>query len=154
MKINELALTSKAGVIPYYFNEQGNLMMMFMTPSNPAYGGNLYQIAKGRVDQGEQVQQAAFREGEEELGLNADNIANMLHVASGVIKGDDDTYILSVFAAEVKDPKAFGKPHYETGKRAWMTAKAFETKGRQNHLALVQRAMQKILAAGGQKEVS
>ena len=52
MKINELALTSKAGVIPYYFNEQGNLMMMFMTPSNPAYGGNLYQIAKGRVDQG------------------------------------------------------------------------------------------------------
>ena len=144
MKINELALTSKAGVIPYYFNEQGAVMMMFMTPSHPAYGGYLYQIAKGRVDQGEQVQQAAFREGEEELGLNTDNITNMLHVATGVIKGDDDTYILSVFAAEVKNPKAFGKPHYETGKRAWMTAKAFESKGRQNHLGLVQKALQVI----------
>ena len=46
----------------------------------------------------------------------------------------------SLFAAEVKDPEDFDQPHYETGKRAWLTLEEFKTQGRQNQLPLVKQA--------------
>jgi predicted NUDIX family NTP pyrophosphohydrolase len=153
MKINEVALKSKAGVIPYYFSK-GKLFMLFMTPSNPTYGGPLFQIAKGKVEEGEDVKHAAFREGTEELGLAANNMQNMHHITTQIVSGLDDTYILTLFATQVTDPTAFGNTDMETGKRAWMTLAQFTKAGRQNQLALVQKASQKILTAGGQKEVS
>ena len=65
MQIDEVALTQKAGIIPYYIDEDGIPMMMFMVPSNPNYGGTEYQIAKGHIDKGETHYKAAIREGKE-----------------------------------------------------------------------------------------
>jgi len=48
--------------------------MLFFIPSDPAYGGDKFQIVKGRVDNNEDIEVATIREASEELGLKKDNI--------------------------------------------------------------------------------
>ena len=144
MKINEVTETrQKAGVIPFYVKD-GKIMMLFMIPSDPAYGGSAPQIAKGGVDAGESVQQAAIREGSEELGLDPANIVTAFQAHTSVISGMDESYRMTIFAAQVKDPKAFSAGHYETGKKLWLTLEKFASTGRKSQLAFVQAAHQKI----------
>jgi hypothetical protein len=45
-------LTFRAGTIPYII-EDGEVKMMFMRPSNSEYGGDAFQLAKGKVEDGE-----------------------------------------------------------------------------------------------------
>jgi 8-oxo-dGTP pyrophosphatase MutT (NUDIX family) len=143
MKIEEVSSKFKAGVIPY-FKDNDEVRMMFMVPSNPAFGGALFQIAKGGIDRGESAQQAALREGNEELGLELDNIKSLRKIWSGNIVGNDDSYNLTVFIAEINYPAAFGMPHYETGQREWLTAAEFAATGRPNHRAIVKKAVEII----------
>jgi 8-oxo-dGTP pyrophosphatase MutT (NUDIX family) len=140
MRLQEFGLTQKAGIIPYYYDKDGTLMMLFMTPSNPAYGGNKSQIAKGHVDKGEDIETAAFREGVEELGLVTNNIKHSQKLTSQIITGEDDTYSLTVYVAEIVDPQAFKKTDFETGSRKWLTAQQFAAAGRSNQNAIVQYA--------------
>jgi len=142
MKINEISssVRQKAGVIPYFIGADGRPTMMFMTPSNAAYGGNRPQIAKGGVEPGEDLQEAALREAEEELGLIASNVTTVKKLSTQTITGLDDTYSLTVFVVQVKNSRAFNKPHYETGATHWLTAEEFAIKGRQNQLGLVRQA--------------
>lgn len=145
MRLDEIeSLRQKAGVIPYYLNNDGMPAMMFMVPSNVQYGGSLFQIAKGRIEPGENVQEAALREAEEELGLRAENIIQVTSVGNTKITGLDETYMLAIFVAEIKDPQNFSKPHYETGKTAWLTLEQFKTQGRQNQLPVITQAYNKI----------
>lgn len=145
MRLDEIQqLRQKAGVIPYFIQEDGTPAMMFMVPSNAQFGGSLFQIAKGRIEPGENIQEAAVREAEEELGLRTENVTQVKSIGNVKITGLDETYMLAIFAAEVKDPENFDQPHYETGKRAWLTLEEFKAQGRQNQLPLVKQAYNKI----------
>ena len=122
----------KAGVIPYYRDPDGGMIMLFMVPSDANYGGAWPQIAKGFRDSGEDDQQAALREGAEELGLRAENIKKLHLIGSEVMPGKN-SYMLSVFAVEVTDPANFDQPHYETGYTPWLTYQEFLSQGRPEH---------------------
>lgn len=54
----------RAGVIPYRFNDKGEVEVYCMIPSDPAYGGSAPQLAKGKIDRGESAINTAWREGE------------------------------------------------------------------------------------------
>lgn len=142
MKLDEIQpqLRQKSGVVPFFINEAGTPVMMFMIPSDPKFGGSLFQIAKGRIEQGEDIQEAALREAEEELGLRTGNISQVKSVGNTKITGLDETYMLAIFVAKIKDPENFAAPHYETGKRAWLTLDQFKIRGRKSQLSLVQKA--------------
>lgn len=132
----------RAGVIPYY-NDNGTIRMLFMKPSNSKFGGDInpetgememrYQLAKGRIEKNENAQEAALREGEEEVGLKLENIMFALHV--GTFLGRTEVYI-----AKIIDPAIFGEHHYETESTCWMTLEEFEQSGRVLHRDLVRQS--------------
>lgn len=105
----------RAGIIPYYL-DQGVVWVCLMIPSNANFGGLKPQIAKGRVEEGEDVQETAIREGEEELGLKRTNFAGpVVMVGQSMITGQEESYSFYCYAVQVKNIKNFNKPHYETG---------------------------------------
>lgn len=126
----------RAGTIPYII-ENGQALMMFMKPSNPDYGGDTFQIAKGKVEDGEDIKVAALREAKEELGLFIGNVT--LTEELGVFMGRT-----SVYVAKVKDRNMFGEPGFETGEVAWLTESQFLNIGRDLHKPVVQAAARKI----------
>ncbi|AVH84945.1 hypothetical protein RsoM2USA_16 [Ralstonia phage RsoM2USA] len=125
-------LPKRAGVIPFKKFPDGQIRMLFMVPSNPAYGGDRFQIAKGKIDDGENIKQAALREGKEELGLRTNNIESSTYI--GVHLG------MGIYVAKIKDIEHFDKPHFETGDVRWMTDAEFEADGRELHKSLVKFA--------------
>ena len=64
------------GLIPWTVYHD-SIIMMFMMPSDPKFGGSNYQIAKGRKESGETDLEAAIREASEELGLKPSNIESI-----------------------------------------------------------------------------
>ena len=132
--------TAKAGVLPYYMDGEGIAKMLFMQPSNPKYGGSSYQIAKGGIDPGEDELSAALREGEEELGLRGGNVVRTAKVTSETVSGLDETYKLTVFLAQIKDPAAFDTPHYETKRSAWLSQAEYARSGRSSQQSIVNKA--------------
>lgn len=128
----------RAGIIPYYYDDgRDALLMMFMKPSNPKYGGGEFQIAKGRVDRGEDEKEAAFREGGEELGLFRGNVTRVLDL--GTFLGYTRVYLV-----KIKDPKMFGDPHFETGATKWMTPHEFISTGRGIHKPVIKAAIRRL----------
>jgi 8-oxo-dGTP pyrophosphatase MutT (NUDIX family) len=117
--------------------ENGQVLMMFMKPSNPEYGGNTYQLAKGRIEDGEDSKAAAIREAKEELGLFVGNV--VLTESIGQFMGRT-----SVYVAKVKDRNMFGEPDFETESVTWMTAEEFDHVGRDLHRPVVKAAVRKI----------
>lgn len=130
------ALTYRAGTIPYVV-ENGQIMMMFMRPSNPEYGGDAFQIAKGRVEDGEQFKEAAIREAKEELGLFIGNVTLIEEL--GLFMGRTTVYV-----AKVKDRNMFGEPSFETSEVSWMTESQFMEEGRDLHRPVIQAAARLI----------
>jgi 8-oxo-dGTP pyrophosphatase MutT (NUDIX family) len=128
----------RAGVIPYHFLED-QLQMMFMTPndSKGKFGGELPQIAKGKREEGESDKQTALREAKEELGLFNGNIIKLTKL--GNFLGRTIVYI-----AEIKDPKLFGDPHFETKEINWLTPEEFQKKGRGLHKPVIKAAVRKM----------
>lgn len=127
----------RAGVIPYYLNEEGEPVMMFMLPSDPNYGGDKLQISKGKIEDNETEAVAAIREGEEELGLKQTNIINIDEL--GVYLGRT-----TFFIAQINSPDDFNDPLYETGAVAWMTKDEFIACGRKIHKQIVKDAYERI----------
>lgn len=127
----------RAGVIPFIF-EGNTLKMLFMKPSSPEYGGDRFQIAKGKVEPGEQPETAALREGMEELGLFRGNIEYTNEL--GVFMGRT-----TVFVSKVKDEDMFGLPHFETEETRWMTLDEFLAEGRELHRPVVKAASRFIM---------
>jgi 8-oxo-dGTP pyrophosphatase MutT (NUDIX family) len=126
----------KAGLIPYVF-EDNEPVFMFMVPSDPAFGGTRPAIAKGNIDPGEDVLQAAIREAEEELGLVK---SNMLMDTLQEIWTGNKGYSLTVYMCEVKGKEQFVEPHYETGETHWLTADEFSKIGKLWQIPIVKRA--------------
>jgi 8-oxo-dGTP pyrophosphatase MutT (NUDIX family) len=124
----------RSGIIPYFVEEDGEVIYMFMRPSDPNYGGSDWQMAKGRFDEGENdPKEVAIREGSEELGLRRDNILSVTEV--GKFLGKTFVYI-----CEVKSIEHFDPFHFETGDTVWLTRDEFIEYGRDIHQALVRAA--------------
>jgi 8-oxo-dGTP pyrophosphatase MutT (NUDIX family) len=121
----------KAGLIPFHKTDDG-FKMMFMMPSNEAYGGKVFQIAKGGIDDGENSFQAAIREASEELGLRESNIKWV--EKCGLFLNTHHIYVAEVGSADQKD---FNDTTYETEKIQWMTAEEFFNEGRRLHRPIV-----------------
>lgn len=144
MKVSEVRVKNKAGVIPYTIDEDGKVKMMFMVPSDPKFGGPNPQVAKGEIDEGENAAQAAIREGEEELGLIASNIADQFTLPTLTIAGLKESYKLTVVVAQVRTTHNFRSPHYETGSVHWLTLDQYRAKGRRNQIPIVEKAFEQI----------
>lgn len=126
----------RSGVLPYFIKDD-EILLLFMKPSNPKYGGDTFQMAKGKHEDGESALEAGLREAGEELGLFRGNIVHTHEL--GTFLGRT-----TVFIVEVKDPDAFGEPHFETGDTKWMTSKEFLHSGRDLHKPVVQAAVRYI----------
>jgi len=126
----------RAGVIPY-FVENGEIKMLFMKPSKEKFGGNKFQIAKGKQEEGESDETTAFREAGEELGLFLGNV---------VQKKDLGTFLgrTRIFVAEIKDVDMFGDPCSETAEIKWMSLPEFKDSGRDIHKPIIKAAIRSI----------
>lgn len=122
----------RAGFLPYRI-VNCCVEFLFMLPADERYGGDRYQIAKGKVEEGETAQQAALREASEELGLIESNIVGITLIGEYLGR-------TTVFAAQVMDDEAFNPFHFETKDIAWMSCEKFEKVGRELHIPIVQDA--------------
>lgn len=129
----------RGGVIPYYV-DNGEVKMMFMKPSDPKHGGDDFQIAKGKIEPGEDSRTGAYREASEELGLFKGNVEKDWYL--GTFLGR-----IHIYLAKIKDPKMFGDPmtKEEVAQTGWMTIEQFEKWGRKIHVPVVKAAFRKIM---------
>ncbi len=126
----------RSGVLPYYIDD-GKIKILFMKPSDSKYGGDSFQMAKGKAEKGETPKETAMREGSEELGLYKGNVEHNHEL--GVFLGRT-----TVFVPKIKDPDAFGDPHFETEETKWMTPEEFYNSGRELHYPVVKAAVRYI----------
>ena len=126
----------KAGLIPYFFNEElGVFEYLMMVSSNAAYGGPDPMISKGGQDPGEDALTTAIREAREELGLKVENLAERPQLLT---EKSYRNYKLTVYFAPVHSKHDFGEFCYETKETRWMTLADFIKFGREDHLIFVQ----------------
>lgn len=149
MKLKEFlceAVSTKAGILPYFIEDDGSLSYLFMTSSDANYGGADPMIAKGHVDKGETPEIAAIREGQEELGLKKTNIVSGTVEECWVdtIGGMTANYQMSIFACEVKDKDDFDHPHYETKETNWFSYEEAQHKVRKSHLSILKHINDKL----------
>ncbi len=104
--------SERAGLIPYYIDENGTTRIALMIPSDSRYGGSSPQIAKGGVEPGDSRISTAKKEGEEELGN--------VHKPSNRLKAlwTNKKFSITYYCVQVPDMK-FKKPHFETKKVIW-----------------------------------
>lgn len=134
-------LVYRAGTIPYIV-EDGKVSMLFMRPSNPDFGGDALQIAKGKIEEGETEKEAALREAKEEIGLFIGNV--VLTEEVGTFMGRT-----TVFVAKIKSRDMFGEPSFETSETEWLTLEQFDSVGRDLHRPVVRAAHRKICKLEG-----
>lgn len=127
----------RSGVIPFYIDNQGEIQMYFMKPSDPKFGGPDFQVAKGQVDEGESIFDAGLREAAEELGLKTENITDVLHLGHYL-------HTITVYIAAIVDPSDFDMPDRETGATVWFTLDEFLAEGRELHADIIRDAHEKI----------
>jgi len=141
MNYDKRTVVYRAGTIPYLI-EDGKVQMMFMRPSDETYGTDAFQLAKGRIEDGEDTKTAALREAKEELGLFIGNVSLVEEV--GLFMGRTTVYV-----AKIKDRNMFGLPDEETADVAWMTVEQFDESGRDLHRPVVRAAHRLICRLEG-----
>ena len=125
-------IKDRAGVYPVYTDDQGVTHVYLMVPSKEKFGGALPQMGKGGIEKGETPEQAAKREGWEELGLRDSNIESMEVIATDTIRGKKEIYDITVFVAHIKDPDAFDPHGYEAKWSGWVSLKDAMKMSRKN----------------------
>lgn len=127
----------RAGMICYrVVNEE--IQMLFMKPSSKEWGGELFQIPKGKVDPGETFVETAIREAKEEVGLFQGCIVKG-PVELGMFLGRTTFYV-----CKVNENALFGEPSFETSETKWMTLDQFLTEGRELHRPVINAAYRLI----------
>lgn len=134
----------RAGLIPF-IRENDQIYMMFMRPADPKYGGDKLQIAKGKVDPGENPFDAAVREGGEELGVTQKNIKWIKKV--GIFLKTHHIYIAEMHS---NDKNLFTIPHFETSETEWVTLEEFMKIGRDLHKPIVKSSYDSFLLNSGE----
>lgn len=132
----------RAGLIPFV-KEDSKIVMLFMKPSVPKYGGDVWQVAKGKQEDGEDIKETALREAREELGLFQGNIKEIESIGEWLGR-------TTVFVAHMDEKDLFGDPHHETGDVRWMTLEEFLNEGRDLHKPVVKAAHRKIIKILGE----
>ncbi len=127
----------RAALIPF-IEEENEISMLFMKPSKPQFGGDRFQLANGKQDEGESLVDTALREAKEELGLFEGNIIALEDIGEWLGR-------TTVFVCHIKDKGMFGDPHYETGDVRWMTLDDFVNEGRDIHKPIVKAAHRKMI---------
>lgn len=127
----------RAGLIPYIVDDE--VEMLFMRPSDSKYGGNQFQIAKGKREDGESDRIAAIREGREELGFT------MLNAATDVKELGNFLGRTKIYVVKVKDKNMFLDTDSETGETKWLSLEGFIQEGRDLHKHVVKAAGRLIL---------
>jgi 8-oxo-dGTP pyrophosphatase MutT (NUDIX family) len=122
----------RAGILPYYI-EDNTIKYYLMKPSSPVYGGDRFQIAKGRIEKYENPKQAALREGFEELGLLEENIIKLDFLGEFLGR----TYI---YIAKIRNPQKFSNFTFETGETKWLSYSEFKEIGRGIHIPVLEVA--------------
>jgi hypothetical protein len=135
---------NRSGVIPYII-EEGQIKLLFMMPSCPKFGGDQFQIAKGKQEDDESALEAGLREASEELGLFVGNVTETYDL--GTFMGRTTIHV-----AKIKDKDMFGDPHFETKSVRWMTPEEFEAEGRDLHKPVVKAAVRLIQEKEGYNE--
>lgn len=139
----------RSGLIPYYIDSNDEIQMLFMRPSNVKYGGNCFQISKGKLDDEDEgcSRTAAVREAVEELGLRESNIDGE------VIFVSEPFPRMSVYICKVKNQEDFDPFDGETLATKWMTVREFISHGRELHVPVVQSAHNLICIHEGRPEL-
>ena len=120
----------RAGIIPA-IKIENVWHYLFMRPSDPKYGGDFFQIAKGRVDDTDSdFLHTAIREGQEELGLVPSNIRKIYYL--GEFFGRTHLYVANVHSRD-----NFDSYTNETDAVAWMTSTQFMEEGRELHKPVI-----------------
>lgn len=125
----------RAGALPYYQDDQGNIEFLFMRPSNSKYGGDQYQIAKGRVEDGEDILEAGLREASEELGIPMRHIQKKDVKKLGVYLGRTH-----VFLFRLSEEHKLEEPCWETESIVRWSLDQFLLSGRDIHKPIVAEA--------------
>jgi len=141
MAQQEKKLVYRAGLIPYIV-ENDKITMMFMRPSDPEFGGVLFQIAKGKIDDGEDTKTAAIREAREELGLFSGNLIFVEELGNFMGR-------TTIYYGKVKNKDVFGQPSFETSDVKWLTLDEFLETGRELHRPVVKAAYRAIAKREG-----
>lgn len=136
----------KAGVIPWHRRPDGSVIMQFMVSSDARYGGAAPQISKGNVDPGENILDAAYREGLEELGLRSANVIqqSVKIVHDGLFELKSTSYDMTIYSMQVVDLRDFADPHYETAYTVWLTREQFAKYGRKQHREIVEKTFEVV----------
>lgn len=122
----------RAGLIPFYVDGD-KILMMFMKPSDGKYGGDEFQIAKGRIEEDENPLAAAVREAHEELGLREENIKWIKKCGLFL-----NTHHIFMVEVRSMDKRKFDKVTFETGDTIWMELDEFMRNGRKLHRPIVE----------------
>ncbi len=143
------------------------VLVMKPTATKPHLGAPPYQLAKGTrmlTENGkwrdmreedlhtaspetfEKLAETAKREGAEEVGLKESNVRKVydLGVFHMTSASDGKAKALHMFAAEVKDPKDFGKTDDTTAETKWMRGSEFAKEGRDDHSAILQTMLGRL----------
>jgi len=160
MKLNEVAgernpfdhKKPRAGVYPVYIDESGQKFVYMMVPSQEKFGGTLPQMGKGGIDDGETPEQAALREGREELGLRESNVENFYQLADKSVKTRKGGYQLTVFVAEVKDMDAFDPHGYEAKWSGWVELEEAVKVSRPNQQQFIEMISEKYANVNEERE--
>lgn len=128
---------NRAGLIPFYVEEDGTVKMMFMVPTENEWIESIPQISKGRVEPGEMVMRSAIREAQEELGLKRSNLSRIEPI------GQYSTIMF--YIGQINDPDDFDPfDPIETQAVKWLTFEQYQEEGRQLHVPVVRAAVEKI----------
>ena len=130
-------MRTKVAFMPYYGNK-----ILVARSSNPMFGGPHFALEKGNVDPGENLQDAAVREAQEELGLKIENMIPSTFKHLGNFKTFN--YILSVYVCKVRDPNDFNEHDWEIAETKWMTWEEFRSVGREQHRPVVDAFFQQL----------
>lgn len=135
--VNNINIINRAGMIPYFIDDEGTIHMMFMVPTKNDWIESVPQVSKGRIEPGEILLKAAIREATEELGLKPSNLSRIETI------GQYSTIMF--YIGQVNDPDDFGDfDPIETERVVWMTQDEFKQTGRELHVPVVDAAVVKI----------
>lgn len=110
----------KAGGIPFYKDENGEIHVALFISNNPHYGGSAPQIAKGTPEPGLIPWTLAIKECSEELGIDESELVlskNFL-VSKKKFYGQETEYDFFVYAYELDEKLELGIG--DEGRGVWM----------------------------------
>lgn len=135
-------IVKKAGLIPVRIVKD-KVQMLFMRPNDPdgVWGGQIYQIAKGHIEDTENSLNAAVREAREELGIMS---TDFQHVPQLIGTKQGPGFELTVFGVIVNPKPKLQLTTFETMDVKWLDPLKFAEIGRVDQIWAVSTASKQL----------